>query len=164
MIRTPINKSFFLRYSLLSFALFFFSCSDSPVFQQGVEFENGFWEPSQIAEFKVNIENPEKSCDVSVDFENTKDYLSSNIWLLISILSPSGKNQSERVEFFITDDKGKWLGEIGRHSVENKFLLKKNIRFPEKGIYIFKIAQIMRENFTPRALSVGISIEDSKKL
>jgi gliding motility-associated lipoprotein GldH len=158
MISNPVKYSIFFLFT----AFILFSCKRSSVFEDKVEFENEIWDASKAAEFKVDIENPETPCNVFIEFENTKNYLSSNLWLMIHVISPSGKVQNERTEFILTEQNGKWLGKIHRNSVENKFPFKNNIHFPEKGIYTFRISQIMRENFTPRAVSVGISIEESK--
>jgi len=92
---------------------------------------------------------------------NAAGYQFSNLFIFFTTEMPNGKSERDTVELTLADERGKWLGDGLGDIWDNRILFKKNFRFPEKGIYTFKLEQAMRFNPLPQVMDVGIRIEKS---
>jgi gliding motility-associated lipoprotein GldH len=155
-------SKFHLVFVISIVSLVSISCGNHPVFEQKQNFENASWNMKDTATFNVEVSEIHYPYDIFITIENTKEYTTSNIWLEISVLSPTSAFQKERVEFYLTDEKGRWLGNVSRYTVQNMFLYKSAIRFPKQGKYTFKITQLMRENDSPKVNSVGLVLQKTE--
>ena len=151
------NRNFF--FIILFCYFFLYACISEKVFDEKYIFSNNVWNVDEVPEFKVSIGEIRQSYNVYLNLTNTKEFKTNNIWLFFSVISPSGSLLTDTVQFFITDNAGRWYGNKDRNFIKNKFLYKKNIGFPETGTYTFKIKQGMREKDTPLVKSVGLTLE-----
>ncbi len=149
------NVSLFV---LLVFTSSLFSCK-SHFYESKISFDDGNWDENELAEFEVNIEEPNSKYNLFISFENLKKFQTNNLWIFFRIESPTSNIQTDTIEFYISDAKGKWFGNTSGKTVSNLFLYKSNISFPEKGLYNVILQQGMREKDTPLAKSVGIVID-----
>ncbi|MEG1910793.1 MAG: gliding motility lipoprotein GldH, partial [Bacteroidales bacterium] len=64
----------------------------------------------------------------------------------------------DTVECVLADINGKWSGKGFGKYLDNQFLFKQNIRFPEEGSYIIEIYQGMRTLSLKDVESIGLKI------
>jgi len=88
--------------------------------------------------------------------------MTNNLWLFISTESPAGNLQSDTMMYFVADQSGKWYGEKKGSVINNKFLYKPIIKFPEEGEYTFIIRHGMRNKDLPLIESITITAEIAK--
>jgi len=86
-------------------------------------------------------------------------YKLSNLFVFFTTRAPSGKMERDTVELTLADESGKWLGDGMGDIWDNRILFKNRFRFPEKGIYAFRLEQAMRYDILPQIMDVGIRIE-----
>ncbi len=148
--------------SCLLLISFFTSCKNNTTYKSTVSIPEKTWQITDTLIFNADITNISNYYNIYFNVEAQEDYLTDNLWLIITSSSPSGNILNDTADFFLTDSKGKWYGKKHGHTINNKFLYKAYILFPEKGIYTFKIRHGMRKNDLPKVSSVGISIEKLK--
>jgi gliding motility-associated lipoprotein GldH len=65
----------------------------------------------------------------------------------------------DSIEFYLADQRGKWLGSGVGAIVEMPVLYKQNVRFEQKGTYRYEIGHGMREDVLIGINDIGIRIE-----
>lgn len=155
-----LKKAFSILISII--LLFGTSCKQGAFYSSSVEFEDKVWDIDENALFSFEVIEPQAKYAIFIDFVCSKQYLTDNIWFEFAVKSPGNIEQIDTVMFLITDEGGKWFGNEKSALVENKFLYKNNISFPQAGEYTVKIRHLMRENDLPQAVSTGITIEKYK--
>ncbi|MBL4585952.1 MAG: gliding motility lipoprotein GldH [Flavobacteriales bacterium] len=133
------------------------------LFQDSQKIPNKNWEREHTIRFDVQVEDTMKGYDFYIDLRNEGTYPYANIYMFVNTTFPSGKTARDTVECMLADHTGKWLGKGLGDIWDNHILFKKNIRFPNTGIYSFEFEQGMRMEKLPAILDVGISIEDHSK-
>jgi gliding motility-associated lipoprotein GldH len=66
-------------------------------------------------------------------------------------------------KFLLTDKKGHWNGNKSGIVVNFQSFTYKNIKFPIKGDYKFKLIQAMRDTVLKEVMSLGLKITKPKK-
>ncbi len=146
-----IKFFFFILFSI------FLSCNNF-FYENKIEFDDNEWNKDEQLNCEFEIIQTEASYDIYINFACKEEYKTNNIWLFVEVISPSGNIQKDTIEYYITDNVGKWFGKKRSNFIENKFLYKQNIKFPEKGLYIFTLQHGMRKKDTPLAVSIGLTI------
>jgi gliding motility-associated lipoprotein GldH len=84
-----------------------------------------------------------------------------NLYLLITIQTPSGKEVKDIKEFLLADEFGNWFVEPDWRGI-CKFIspLLVKTKFLENGIYTFTLAQYMRNDTLKGVKSIAITLED----
>lgn len=157
-----MNNKIYLSLFLFAIIVIFNSCDDEALYSGNNEITSDAWGIGDSAVFKAKISETESFYNVFIDIKINELFLTNNLWLYIFTESPSGNIQSDTIMYFITDERGKWLGKEKGAFIENKFMYKAYIKFPEKGEYTFIIKHGMREKDLPLIESIGITVELAK--
>ena len=147
---------------IISMLLLFNACDSSKVYEENVEIPNGIWKATAPIRFEFIIEETTVPHNVYVNVRNTNLYPTSNLWLFVSSISPSGKMQKDTVEFFLADEKGQWYGSGMGDIWDHQLLFKNNIGFVEKGQYQIILQHGMRMENLPFVMEAGIRVEKSE--
>lgn len=121
-----------------------------------------FWSKDSLARFEVNITDTLSIHSVYVTMRNSSTYPYSNVFLFVTTVAPSGAFVRDTMECVLADESGKWRGKGFAKYWDNRFAMRKNVKFPEKGTYTFTIQQGMRLEELPGIHDVGIRIERVK--
>ena len=154
-----MNSKIFFSLFLIAVIIILNSCDDEAVFKENNEIVSESWGISDSVVFKAAISETESFYNVFIEVKINELFLTNNLWLFMSTESPSGNIQSDTIMYFVSDEHGKWFGNEKGSSIENKFLYKAFIRFPEEGEYTFIIKHGMREKDLPLIESFGITVE-----
>ncbi len=126
-------------------ALCLTGCDKARVFDQYKNLPNQ-WNRDSVITFKVNGLDSLQTYNLFINLRNTDAYSFSNIYLVTRINFPHGKVIQDTLEYNMAYPDGKWMG-VGIGDVKtSKLWFKKDVRFTEKGTYVFKIRQAMRRN------------------
>jgi len=121
------------------------------------------WRSKKILKFQTDVQDTITSCNVLLNIRHKGNYPYNNLYLFVSVSSPSHQVVRDTIQVFLSDESGKWYGSKG---LGDLYLLrkmyKKNIRFGEKGIYSFYVEQAMRMRSLPGITDVGVRIEKAK--
>ncbi len=141
------------------------SCDPNKVYEKNKEIPESIWNINYPIIFELEITDTISLHNVYINVRNTGMYQFSNLCLFINTTLPDGTTQRDRVECFLADKKGKWLGNGLGDIWDNRILFSKGVKFPQKGAYKFVFEQAQRygekayiENL-PFIMDVGLRIE-----
>lgn len=137
------------------------SCDSAQVFEKSKPIGKE-WRKDSLARFEVPINDTLSIHSVYVTLRNDSSYPFSNVYLFVTTVAPSGAYVCDTMECILADDSGRWLGKGFAKYWDSRFAMRKNVKFPEKGIYNFTIQQGMRQEELPGIHDVGIRVERVK--
>lgn len=150
-----------LKHSLFLMILFaaLISCSENTILDKSIDIENNEWDIKQIIKLETSIEDASEAYNFYVNIRHGATYPYSNMYVFVTTTMPNGKSLRDTLECVFADDKGHWLGKSAGNIVDHRIPFKRNIRFPQKGIYKFELEQAMRMEKLPDVLDAGLRIE-----
>lgn len=146
-------------YIFIIFLLTIVGCSNNTVFETEVNIPDGRWNKNYNAEFTFNATDTVSFFDIYVLLKHGENYPNSNIWLFITTVSPRGDSISDKFEFLLADEKGKWYGKQFRDNIDVYVPYKTYIKFAATGEYMFNIQQGMRHENLNDVYEIGLQIE-----
>ena len=111
-------------------------------------------------DFRVSDNSP---CDIVLCIRHNETYPYQNMWLFCTLGNDSDILWRDTLEFYLADDRGRWLGNGGVKLVEMPVLFAQHYQFPDTGKYVFTIQQGMREERLRGINDVGVIINDGKE-
>lgn len=141
---------------LLSLSLF--SCDKGLRYEAFQKVDEQAWDYRNGVQFVVPIQE-EETLQLSVALRNTAAYEHANIWLFLSIQSPSGKLQNDTLDCSLADDYGYWLGSGFSGLYLTEHALAKEISFDEKGEWSIEVTHGMRADSISGIKEVGILLK-----
>lgn len=142
--------------------LLFSSCDKNRIFESNVEIPDQIWNKDKAVVFSPSIYDTLSIQNVFVNVRNTSSYPYNNLFLFITITSPSGQWILDTLELTLADKRGKWLGSGLGDLFFSRKVFKQRIRFPMEGSYTFEIRQGMRSGDLKGIRDVGLRIEKSE--
>lgn len=155
MVHLKLKHSLFFCIVLIALT----SCNENTILDKSIEIENKEWDIKQIIKLETNIENVSDAYNFYVNIRHGATYPYSNMYVFVTTTMPNGKSLRDTLECVFSDDKGHWLGKSAGNIVDHRIPFKKNVRFPEKGLYKFEVEQAMRMEKLPDVLDAGLRIE-----
>ena len=142
------------------------SCSDENIiFNEYVDIENTQLSFKDTIIFQTSILDTINLHNVFLQLRTSTDYKWSNMFIFSEIYFPNNKTRTDTFEVFLMDKNGNWNGDKSGIVANFKYSLYKNIKFPIKGDYKFKLIQAMRDTILKEVISVGLKItKPTKKL
>lgn len=144
----------------LSVIVCFMSACDRNVYfsdHQSVNAEG--WNMNSDVFFNVDVDNTHSPFNFFVELRNTQDYPYDKTFLFIKTLFPDGGVALDTMECPLADVDGRWYGKVSGKYVDNRYFLRRNVRFPQKGLYQFRISQATRDTNLIGIKDVGLRIE-----
>lgn len=138
------------------------SCNSDIVYEQNVRIPGNEWNRYNIPVFEVEITDTVSPHNIHINLRNTGEYPRSNLFLFISATSPAGAYNRDTIELSLAEPSGKWKGRGFGSVWQNRFPYRMNVRFPERGRYMFEIEQAMRIDDLPGILDIGLRVERSR--
>lgn len=143
--------------------LFATSCDQTRIFEQYTKIPGSTWNNKNIVHFNVNVADTVSPYNIYINIRNRSQYQYCNIFMFITTYAPNGEFVRDTFEITLADNKGKWLGK-GIGNVWNlQVPYHKNIKFPNRGIYMFDIEQAMWEKDLAHITDIGLRVEKTTK-
>jgi len=143
-------------------ALLFASCDPDRVFEKNIRIPDGIWDRNNPVRFEVVVEDTITPHNLYINIRNAGMYPVSNLYLFVTTIAPSGHTIKDTVQIILADERGNWLGKGLGDIWDNQQLYKEQVRFAQKGEYIFEYEQAMRLEKLPFILDVGLRIEKAR--
>jgi len=124
------------------------------VYSEFVAIPSGEWDENQLPEFAFNIADREAAYDILLYVRHTERYPYQNMWLFVR----GNRQYMDTVEFYLADDRGRWLGDKHHGFIEMPVLLEDNYHFPDTGRYYFAVQHGMRDSLLRGVTDVGIEV------
>lgn len=152
-----------IKYLLpLLFILLTQSCRDDSIYDKQKKISGGIWNQKEVLKFDVQVDDTLSSYRMFINTRNSTYYNYSNLYIFITINYPGEKISRDTIDCLLADEKGKWLGKGSGGYKDCSYLIKKGIRFNQKGIYSLVLEQAMRVENLEGIESIGIRIEKMK--
>jgi gliding motility-associated lipoprotein GldH len=156
---------FFSRLSVRLILIFFpflvfiiVSCDSKTVFDHTKSFTDDVWKSDEIVRFDVELQDTVNIHKFYLNLRHRTSYRYSNIFLFINTTFPDGKEARDTVECILAEPSGKWLGKGISNTRDNQILLRRGLRFPQQGNYIFELEQAMRDPELEGIMDIGLRI------
>lgn len=143
-------------------AIIFISCDPNRLFEKNIRIPDGIWDKNNHVRFEVVVEDTISPHNLYINVRNTGMYPVSNLYLFVTTIAPSGHAIKDTVQVILADERGKWLGKGLGDIWDNQRLYKEQVRFAQKGKYIFEYEQAMRLEKLPFILDVGLRVEKAR--
>ena len=130
------------------------SCRHDIVYSDFVAIPSGEWDENQLQEFAFNIADRKAADDILLYVRHTERYPYQNMWLFVR----GNRQYMDTVEFYLADDRGRWLGDKHHGFIEMPVLLEENYHFPDTGRYYFAVQHGMRDSLLRGVTDVGIEV------
>ena len=151
----------FILYGVFLFILG--GCQLNHVFEKNTEVPDNKWDYKFIPQFKIEITDTIASYNMYVNIRHLEAYKYMNIWILMHVSSPDGKQQTERMALSLAQQDGRWLGEGLNGIWMLSSLAKRQFKFSHKGEYTFAIEHDMRINPLDDIMNIGLRLEKIEK-
>ncbi len=144
---------------VFAFALAFYSCDQTRVFDSYREIPESDWHKDSILFFDIPVTDTIQNHNLLIQVRNETSYKYSNIWLFIEVAQPGGETIRDTFEIVLADPSGQWLGKGfgGLKTVQSVY--RRNIFFPASGNYRLSLQHGMREEFLQGIHDIGIRVE-----
>lgn len=152
-----MNRRLFLVSLVIAGIFIIFGCRRTAYESRFIP-ENETWNFSSKAVFEVNTGDNSGVFNVDMVLIHKDDYSYRNLWLFSEIKSPSGSIRRDTLELYLADDYGNWFGIPNGNHIVNQFWYRKNIRFPEEGVYEFSFEQAMRDADLNGISEIGLKV------
>jgi len=129
------------------------SCSKGVVYSRFYPMESAEWRVDSVAHFDFYIDDAAAAYQLLVYVRHTERYPYQNMWLFIGDSVPT-----DTIEFYLADDRGRWLGNRHHGFIEMPVLLEEHCHFPDTGTYHLSIQQGMRDSVLRGVADVGLEI------
>ena len=149
----------FIQYVFVLGIFILSSCDPARVFEENKQLQEGIWKQNKPVIIEAEINDTITYNCVYINVRNKGGYQYSNLFLFIKTTTPKGIIGMDTLECTLASPDGKWLGSGLGDIYSNQILFKKNVRFPQKGKYLFEISQAMRIDPLTEIMDVGIRVE-----
>ena len=151
---------FNLQFTIGLFALLtilFPSCRNDIVYSQFSSIPLGEWHIDSTAHFDYTIADEMADYRMIVYVRHKENYPYQNMWLFLD----NGEHR-DTIEFYMADDRGRWLGDQHHGFVEMPVLIEDNYHFADTGTYYLNIQHAMRDTLLRGITDVGLEIMKSE--
>ena len=138
--------------------VWFPSCSPQPLFDDTKKIPGSVWEEGELIRFEVPVNDTDHIFRFFLNIRHSTEYRYANVFCFINTTFPDGKIARDTVECLLADKEGKWLGKGITNIRDNQVQLRRGLRFPQKGLYVFEFEQAMREPALDGIKDIGLRI------
>jgi gliding motility-associated lipoprotein GldH len=135
------------------------SCQNNDVFFNYKSIPLQGWSKDSVYTFNVVVSDVSKAYNVYINVRNRGEYPHQNLWLFIHKISPDSIVSKDTINFYLADQRGKWLGSGVGASFEMPVIYQRNFHFPKTGKYSFGIVQGMRDSVLIGINDIGLRVE-----
>ncbi len=138
------------------------SCNSDVLFDKSRKVDSKGWNMNDKKEFDLEVSQSDAlySYRFAINLRNTTDYKYNNIFFFVTTIYPDGSiTKQDTVECILMNVDGTWKGKGNSNVKDNRFWFAKNVKFPQKGKYTFKITQATKDTILSGIKDVGLHIE-----
>ena len=138
--------------------LFLAGCSNSIQYSRFTPISSQEWNMDSLAQFDYLIEDTMADYQMLIYVRHTEQYPYQNMWLFVD-----DAGRQDTIEFYLADDRGRWLGDKHHGFIEMPVLYESNYHFPDTGKYCISVQQGMRDSVLRGVMDIGVEIVKGEK-
>ncbi len=135
------------------------ACDPARVFDEYRPIPGATWATDSVLSFSFNIARTTQNNNIWFNIRNDQTYEYSNLWLFVTLESPSGSAVTDTVQLVLADPSGHWLGKGFSGTYDNRLIYRRNVFFPESGRYTLRLRHGMRNDLLRGITDAGVRIE-----
>ena len=139
---------------LTSLALALTACHQDIVFSQFVSIPSGEWGSDMLPHFDYTIVDKDADYRMLIYVRHTEQYPYQNMWLFVR----DNMGHRDTIEFYLADDRGRWLGDRHHGMIEMPVLMEDAKLFPDTGVYRLSVRQGMRDSLLRGITDIGVEV------
>lgn len=151
-----------LRTALLTglTVILFAACDGRVVYDENKKVDSEKWDMNDKLFYEVDIRDTAARYKVAVNVRNSTDYPYSNVYFFMNTILPDGSlTRRDTIECYLAYPDGTWKGKGSSKIKDNRFWIAKNVRFEQKGRYVFELYQATSDTLLKGIMDVGLHIE-----
>lgn len=151
-----------LRTALLTglTVILFAACDGQVVYDENKKVDSEKWDMNDKLFYEVDIRDTAARYKVAVNVRNSTDYPYSNVYFFMNTILPDGSlTRRDTIECYLAYPDGTWKGKGNSNIKDNRFWIAKNVRFEQKGRYVFELYQATSDTLLKGIMDVGLHIE-----
>lgn len=148
---------------ILSSILLLASCSTKTQFSEFQTIPFSGWNKDSVLSYCFDAAKLSNPCDILICVRHTETYPYQNMWLFCALEKDSTIILRDTLEFYLADDRGKWLGNGGLKLYEMPVLFAQYYQLPDSGQCTFTIQQGMRDENLHGIRDIGLIINYGKE-
>lgn len=152
-------KRVFYCFLVILLAGIFTSCRHNIVYSEFISIPSGEWSIDSLPRFDFAIEDNKAPYDIILYVRHSERYPYQNMWLFVQ----DNRQHSDTIEFYLADDRGRWLGDKHHGFIEMPVLYESNYHFPDTGKYCIAIQHGMRDSVLRGVMDIGVEIVKGEK-
>ena len=146
-------------FLLLSAVIIFSSCDRPRIIDDYHNIPQSKWEKDSVHMFSFNVLRIKQNHNIYFNVRNDQAYGYSNLWLFVTLNSPTGESKCDTIQLVLAESNGKWMGKGFSGTYNNRLIYRRNIFFPEPGQYAIRIQHGMRTDILEGISAIGIRVE-----
>jgi gliding motility-associated lipoprotein GldH len=95
---------------LLIAVIIFSSCDNKRITDDYYTIPHGKWEKDSVYTFSFQVLRRRQNHNIYFNVRNDQTYGYSNLWLFVTLGSPTGESKCDTIQLVLADSGGKWLG------------------------------------------------------
>lgn len=145
------------------------SCTQRTIFSEYHSLPRNGWDADSAICFAFATPDTINNYDIIVSIRHTQHYPYQNMWLFVDESSVNRFSEApyntttDTIEFYLADERGKWLGNGYGNIREMPVLYQHNITFPSSDTISLCIRHAMRDNELHGVDKIGMQIVKSER-
>lgn len=152
-MRSITNYQLSITIFILGCLCFLTSCRNDIVYSQFSAIPSEKWAVDSVAHFDYVIADAEADYRILVYVRHTERYPYQNMWLFLD-----NGTRRDTIEFYLADDRGRWLGDRNHGFIEMPVLIEENYHYQDTGMYQMTISHGMRDSLLRGVKDIGLEI------
>ena len=129
------------------------SCTTDIVYSQFTPISSEKWHIDSVVRFEVPIADASATYRTIIYVRHTERYPYQNMWLFVG-----DNTHRDTIEFYLADDRGRWLGDTQNGFVEMPVLLDENRHFADTGTFVLEVQHGMRDTLLRGITDIGLEV------
>lgn len=147
-------------------------CSSNTIYGKYQDIPLTGWHKDSVLTFSVDITDTLANYNVVLSVRHSQEYPYQNLWFFIeenrvitdtvsedSLIVSRQQMALDSLEYYLADERGRWLGNGFGDKKEMPCLIEQNVQFKHPGIYEYTFRHGMRENLLRGIHEVGLIVE-----
>ena len=141
------------KYILIAVLALFTACRNNIAYMQFFPIPTKEWHMDSVMRFDYTITDTTTDYRVLIYVRHTEYYPYQNMWLFVR-----DSLTCDTIEFYLADDRGRWLGDKEHGFIEMPVLYEETKHFARTGAQHLEIAHGMRDSLLSGVTDVGVEI------
>lgn len=155
---TTRNKILVAFAGIVMLAMLFTGCQDKPVYSHYVPVQPSGWVADSTLCFEFEITDTVPDYRVLLHVRHDNNYPYQNMWVFVDITDPAMHTTTDTIEFFLADQRGRWLGGGAGNIKTMPVIISDDRQFELKGEYRLYVRHGMRTDKLCGIQDIGVEL------